>query len=101
VITGLSFAKRMNSMKLLTIGDFYCRRYGRDVEVAASIMMIFSFCILLAGNLGGFLLERFLGTSYAFGVALIVGVVLVYTATGGMYSDAYTAFVSREPPGSP
>ncbi len=94
VITGLFFAKRMNSMKLLTIGDFYRRRYGRGVEVAASIMMIFSFCILLAGNLvaGGFLFERFLGTSYAFGVLLIVGVVLVYTATGGMYSDAYTAF---------
>ena len=68
-------------MKLLTIGDFYRRRYGRDVEVAASIMMIFSFCILLAGNLGGFLLERFLGTSYAFGVALIVGVVLDRVAT--------------------
>ncbi len=94
VLTGLFFAKRMNSMKLLTIGDFYRRRYGRGVEVAASIMMIFSFCILLAGNLvaGGFLFERFLGTSYALGVLLIVGVVLLYTATGGMYSDAYTAF---------
>lgn len=93
VITGLFFAKRMNSMKLLTIGDFYRRRYGRGVEVAASILMIFSFCILLAGNLvaGGFLFERFLGTSYVVGVLLIVGVVLVYTATGGMYSDAYTA----------
>lgn len=94
VITGLFFAKRMNAMKLLTIGDFFRRRYGRVVELVASIMMIFSFCILLAGNLvaGGFLFERFLGTSYAFGVLLIVGVVLLYTATGGMYSDAYTAF---------
>jgi solute:Na+ symporter, SSS family len=94
VLTGLFFAKRMNSMKLLTIGDFYRHRYGRGVEIAASIMMIFSFCILLAGNLvaGGFLFEHFLGTSYALGVLLIVGIVLVYTATGGMYSDAYTAF---------
>jgi solute:Na+ symporter, SSS family len=94
IVTGVFFAKRMNSMQLLTIGDFYRRRYGRGVEVAASIMMIFSFCILLAGNLvaGGFLFERFLGTSYAVGVLLIVGVVLLYTATGGMYSDAYTAF---------
>ena len=85
VITGVFFAKRMNAMKLLTIGDFFRRRYGRVVELVASIMMIFSFCILLAGNLvaGGFLFERFLGTSYAFGVLLIVGVVLLYTATGG------------------
>jgi SSS family solute:Na+ symporter len=94
VLTGLFFAKRMNRMKLLTIGDFYRRRYGRVVEVIASVLMIFSFCILLAGNLvaGGFLFERFLGTSYTVGVLLIVGVVLIYTATGGMYSDAYTAF---------
>ncbi|MGC9541408.1 sodium:solute symporter family protein [Streptomyces sp. UG1] len=94
VLTGLFFAKRMNRMKLLTIGDFYRRRYGRGVEIAASLMMIFSFCILLAGNLvaGGYLFEQFLGTSYTLGVLLIVLVVLVYTATGGMFSDAYTAF---------
>jgi SSS family solute:Na+ symporter len=42
---------------------------------------------------GGFLFERFLGTSYAVGVLLIVAVVLTYTITGGMFSDAYTAFL--------
>jgi SSS family solute:Na+ symporter len=97
MLTGAFFAKRMNSMKLLTIGDFYRRRYGRGVELVASIMMIFSFCILLAGNLvaGGFLFERFMGTSYALGVLLIIAVVLLYTVTGGMYSDAYTAFAQE------
>ena len=42
---------------------------------------------------GGFLFERFLGTSYTVGVLLIVAVVLTYTITGGMFSDAYTAFI--------
>jgi len=94
VVTGLFFAKPMNRMKLLTLGDFYRRRYGRKVEFGASILMIFAFCILLAGNLvaGGFLFEAFLGTSYSVGVLLIVGVVLLYTLAGGMFSDAYTAF---------
>ncbi len=94
VVTGLFFAKPMNRMRLLTLGDFYRRRYGRKVEVTSSILMIFAFCILLAGNLvaGGFLFERFLGTSYSLGVLLIVGVVLLYTLAGGMFSDAYTAF---------
>ena len=40
-----------------------------------------------------FLFERFLGTSYTVGVLLIVAVVLTYTITGGMFSDAYTAFI--------
>src|SRR3954470_9571320 len=85
----------MNAMGLLSLGDFYRIKYGRGVEIASSVLMIFSFCILLAGNLvaGGFLFERFLGTSYAVGVLLIVAVVLTYTITGGMFSDAYTAFI--------
>jgi solute:Na+ symporter, SSS family len=95
LLTGIFFAKRMNAMKLLSLPDFYRIKYGRGVELAASVLMIFSFCILLAGNLvaGGFLFERFLGTSYIGGVLLIVAVVLSYTLTGGMFSDAYTAFI--------
>ena len=95
LLTGIFFAKRMNAMGLLSLGDFYRIKYGRGVEITSSVLMIFSFCILLAGNLvaGGFLFERFLGTSYAVGVLLIVAVVLTYTITGGMFSDAYTAFI--------
>jgi SSS family solute:Na+ symporter len=95
LLTGIFFAKRMNAMGLLSLPDFYRIKYGRGIEIAASILMIFSFCILLAGNLvaGGFLFERFLGTSYTVGVLIIVAVVLTYTITGGMFSDAYTAFI--------
>ena len=95
LLTGIFFAKRMNAMGLLSLPDFYRIKYGRGVEITSSVLMIFSFCILLAGNLvaGGFLFERFLGTSYAVGVLLIVAVVLTYTITGGMFSDAYTAFI--------
>lgn len=93
LLTGLFFAKPMNRMGLLTLPDFYRIKYGRGVEFTASILMIFSFCILLAGNLvaGGFLFERFLGIPYSAGVVLIVVIVLTYTVTGGMFSDAYTA----------
>jgi SSS family solute:Na+ symporter len=95
LLTGLFFARRMNAMRLHTLPDFYRVTYGRLVEVVASVLMIFSFCILLAGNLvaGGLLFEAFLGTSYELGILLIVGVVLAYTITGGMFSDAYTAFI--------
>ncbi len=95
LLTGIFFAKPMNRMGLLSLPDFYRMKYGRGIELVASVLMIFSFRILLAGNLvaGGFLFERFLGTSYTVGVLLIVGVVLAYTAAGGMFSDAYTAFI--------
>jgi SSS family solute:Na+ symporter len=95
LLTGIFFAKRMNAMGLLSLPDFYRIKYGRGIEITSSILMIFSFCILLAGNLvaGGFLFERFLGTTYTVGVLIIVAVVLTYTITGGMFSDAYTAFI--------
>jgi SSS family solute:Na+ symporter len=92
LLTGVSFAKRMNAMKLLSLPDI-CRIHdGRGIEAPASPLMIFSFCILPTGNLvaGGFLFERLLGTSYLGGVLIIVAIVLTYTLAGGRFSDAYS-----------
>ncbi|WP_188037605.1 sodium:solute symporter family protein [Actinotalea sp. JY-7885] len=95
LLTGLFLARPMNRMRLFTLADFYRLRYGRGVEVAASVLMIFAFAILMAGNLVacGFLLEMFLGIDYTQGVLIAVVLVLVYTIGGGMFSDAYTAAI--------
>src|SRR6187402_1505481 len=78
LLTGIFLAKPMNRMKLFTLADFYRLRYGRGVEVASSVFMIFAFAILMAGNLVacGFLLERFLGIDYAVGVLVAIALVL-------------------------
>jgi DNA-binding CsgD family transcriptional regulator len=93
LLTGIFFAKPMNAAKLLTLPDWYARRYGRQVEVGSSVLMVVAYVVLLAGNLvaGGFLFEHFLGIDYTIGVLLIVAVVLTYTVAGGMFADAYTA----------
>jgi SSS family solute:Na+ symporter len=95
LLAGLFLAKPMNRMGLFTLGDFFARRYNRPVEVVASILMIFAFTILLAGNLVamGFLIERFTDLSYDAGVVLAVLLVLAYTIGGGLYSDAYTSVI--------
>lgn len=95
LLAGLFLAKPMNSMGLFTLGDFFARRYNRPVEVVASLLMIFAFTILLAGNLVamGFLVEYFTGMSYDLGVVLAVCLVLAYTVGGGLFSDAYTAVI--------
>ncbi|MFN7625900.1 MAG: sodium:solute symporter family transporter, partial [Pirellula sp.] len=43
VLVGLFFATRLYKMKLLTIGDFYRKRFGVIVEVMCSIMIIISY----------------------------------------------------------
>lgn len=95
VVTGLFFAKPMNRMGLMTLPDFFRRKYGRSVEVMASAIMILSFSILLAGNLvaGGYLFQTFLGTSYAIGVLLLALILIVYTLPGGLLSDVYTSII--------
>lgn len=94
-LAGLFLAKPMNRMGLYTLGDFFARRYDRRVEVVASVLMVFAFTILLAGNLVamGFLVEYFTPMGYEFGVILAVLLVLAYTIGGGLYSDAYTAVI--------
>ena len=95
LLAGLFLAKPMNRMGLFTLGDFFARRYNRPVEVVASVLMIFAFTILLAGNLVamGFLLETFTGLPYEAGVVLAVVLILAYTIGGGLYSDAYTSVI--------
>lgn len=95
LLCGLFLARPMNQMGLYTLADFFARRYNRPVELLASVLMIFAFTILLAGNMVacGFLLEYFTPLSYEVGVVLAVLLVLAYTIGGGMFSDAYTAVV--------
>ncbi|GEO97061.1 sodium:solute symporter family protein [Kocuria turfanensis] len=93
LLAGLFLAKPMNRMRLLTLGDFFRIRYGRRTETLASLIMIFAFTFLLAGNLVacGFLLEYFAHVPYAAGVVVASALVLSYTLAGGLFSDAYTA----------
>lgn len=95
LLTGIFFAKPMNRMGLTTLPDYYRLRFGRPVEVMASVLMLIAFAILVAGNLvaGGFLFEYFMGFPYWLGVVLIAAIVLLYTSAGGMLADAYTAIV--------
>lgn len=91
-LTALFFAKPMNQMGLITLPDFYRVKYGRTTERVAAVLMVVSFSFLLAGNLvaGGYLFQTFLGMSYTFGVLLLATIVLVYTASGGLFAVAYT-----------
>jgi solute:Na+ symporter, SSS family len=94
-LTGIFFAKPMNRMGLTSFPDYYRLRFGRSVEVGASVLLAVAFCMLVAGNLvaGGFLFNYFLGMPYWLGVVLIAAIAVAYTGTGGLIADAYTAII--------
>lgn len=43
ILVGMFFARKLYRMSLLTIGDFYRRRYGVSVELCCSIFVVLSY----------------------------------------------------------
>ena len=43
ILVGLFFAVPLYRMKLLTIGDYYRLRYGRDIELVTSLVIMLSY----------------------------------------------------------
>lgn len=97
ILVGLVFAARLYRMKLLTLGDFYKRTYGRTVELAVSIFICISYLGWVAAQIMALGLVFNIVTGGAisneWGMVLGLGIVLGYTLFGGMWSVAITDFL--------
>lgn len=92
LVTGAFYAKPLNKMSMITLPDFYFRRFGNGAEGISGILMTISFLILVAGNLAacGFILEVVFGIDYFWGITISAAVVVAYTIAGGLFASAYT-----------
>ena len=92
ILNAVFFAGKINEEKLLTLPDLYGKRYGKTVEVIASLATIASFMCLLAGNLVGFglILSYLFDLSDSAGIWIAGAFVWIYTVSGGLYSVAFT-----------
>jgi Na+/proline symporter len=94
VFVALFFARAFYRMDLLTIGDFYRRRYGRPVEVMTSLAITASYLGWTSAQLTALGLAISVLSQGALsldqGIVLGLVVVLVYTVWGGMWSVALT-----------
>ncbi|AOP36357.1 sodium:solute symporter [Leptospira tipperaryensis] len=94
-LVGLFFARPLYRMNILTFGDFYKNRFGRRAEVVSSIFMIPSYFGWVAAQFValGIILHSLTGLPTSTGIFLGAGVVLVYTAIGGMWAISLTDFL--------
>lgn len=92
LIVGAGYAKPLNKMSMITLPDFYFRRFGNGAEGISGVLLIISFVILMAGNLAacGFILETVFGIDYFWAILFAAIAVVVYTAAGGLFASAYT-----------
>jgi SSS family transporter len=94
ILVGLFFARAFYRMDLLTIGDFYRKRYGHAAELITSLCITLSYLGWTSAQLIalGLVFNALSGgaISLPMGILLGAGFVLVYTLLGGMWSVAFT-----------
>lgn len=92
VVAGLFFARRLWAMHLITLADFYRRRFGPRAEVVASLIMVPGYFGWIAAQfvaLAG-ILELFWQIPLVHGIWLVAAVGTGYTLLGGMWSVTLT-----------
>ena len=99
VVVGIWYAKPLHRMNLITLPDFYFRRYGNTTEIIVSLLMAFSFIILVAGNIAGcgWILSSVFPISLVEGMLIMAGTVFVYTLAGGLFSCVATDIIQLYP----
>ena len=97
VFVGLFFAARLYRMNLMTIGDFYRRRYGKTVEIFCSITIILSYLGWVAAQITalGLVFNVVSNGVIDVNTGMIIGTlsVLAYVIFGGMLAIAWTDFI--------
>src|SRR5436189_4997630 len=97
VLVGLFFARPLYRMNLLTIGDYYRKRYSRPVEMLTTICIVISCLGWVGAQIKALGLVFFVVSDRAISLqaGMIIGAstVLVYTVLGGMFSVAITDFI--------
>ena len=97
IFVGLFFASKLYKMTLLTIGDYYRRRYGKTVEIFCSVAIILSYLGWVAAQITaiGLVFSLVSGGAISMETGMVIGTlsVLIYVVFGGMLAIAWTDFI--------
>jgi Na+/proline symporter len=92
VVAGLFYARRLWEQRIVTLPDFYGRRFGVTAEVTASVIMVPGYFGWIAAQfvaLAG-LLELYWSLPATTGIFVVAVVGAGYTLIGGMWSVTLT-----------
>lgn len=95
LLFGLFYARKLYSMNLLTLGDFFEVRFGKRTELITSIFLAPPYVGYIAAQLVamGLILNVVTGLEVWQGVVASALVVTFYTYVGGMWAISITDFV--------
>jgi SSS family solute:Na+ symporter len=97
ILVGLFFARPLYKMNLLTIGDYYRKRYSRPVEMLTTLCIVISYLGWVGAQIKAlglvFNVVSDGNITQQWGMIIGASTVLVYTMLGGMFSVAITDFI--------
>lgn len=94
-IVGQFFARKLYRMNIVTISDFFRIRYNKKLELASSVIMVFSYPHWIAAQFVAlaYLFNSVMGIPIHYGIIIGAAIVVFYTYIGGMWAVAYTDMV--------
>jgi solute:Na+ symporter, SSS family len=94
-ISGFFFIRLMRRARYLTIIDFFDRRYGRWMGLAASLVQLVTYFGWTAAQIvaGGAIVHTLLGWPLSIGMLFVATIVILYTMMGGMWADTLLDFM--------
>ena len=97
ILVGLFFAAPLYCLKLLTIGDYYRKRFGRETEVLTTLAIVISYLGWVGAQITalGLVFNVVSGgeISKLAGMLIGSGTILIYTYFGGMWAVAVTDLI--------
>lgn len=97
IFVGLFFAAPLYKMKLLTIGDFYKKRYGRTAEIMTTLAIVVSYLGWVGAQITAlglvFNIVSDGAISQTTGMWIGSMTILIYTFFGGMWAVAVTDLI--------
>ncbi|HEY0654863.1 MAG TPA: sodium:solute symporter family protein [Chryseosolibacter sp.] len=95
ILFGVFFVRKLYNLNLLTLGDFFRKRFGRNAELTASIFLGPPYLGYIAAQLVamGLIMNVVTGMPVWEGIVISAVVVTIYTYIGGMWAITITDFI--------
>jgi SSS family solute:Na+ symporter len=95
VLFGMFFARKLYTMKLLTLGDYFKVRFNKHTELVASLFLAPPYVGYIAAQLVamGLIMNVVIGMEVWHGIVASAVIVTFYTYIGGMWAISVTDFI--------
>ena len=94
LLAGAFYVRLLRRMRLLTVPDFFRRRFGKSAEILSALSILPAYIGWVGSQLlaVGTVLSAMAGLPFVASIVIAAAIVLIYTVLGGMWGVTLTDF---------